>query len=154
MPQSNGPYLTYAAVCEKVLRETDDVISLIRIVDRVNVTIPLPAQLGTEVPADLVAAAPPIAVTFVLGLKSGGYVGSLPIKIRIETPSEADWPDFATSLNLEGEDRGASLVLPMQFPALVDGLYWFVVEVGGEVMTRVPLRVTKQVVPQDFPSPT
>src|SRR5258707_12307085 len=47
MSPSNGPYLSYAVVCEKMLREADNVVSLIRIIDRVTVltTVSNPAPL-------------------------------------------------------------------------------------------------------------
>jgi hypothetical protein len=149
MPESNGPYLSYAAVCERVLHEADGVLSLIRIIDRVTVTVVTPS--GADVPAALIPPPPPIPITFVVGLKSGGYTGTVPVKVRIDTPSGFKWPEFETSAQLEGEERGANIVLPIQFPALDEGIYWFVVEVSGEILTRVPLRIIKQVVTQTVP---
>lgn len=150
MPQSNGPYVNYAAVCERVLREADGVLSLIRIIDQVTLTITTATPAGVEIPAALLPA-PPITVTFVLGLKSGEPMEAVPVKIRIDTPSGFKWPEFETTADLTGEERGAAIVLPLQIPAQDEGVYWFVVEVSGEVATRVPLRVSKQVVTQTVP---
>jgi hypothetical protein len=41
--------------------------------------------------------------------------------------------------------------LPMQLPVHDEGIYWFVVEVSGDVLTRVPLRIVRQVVQQFVP---
>lgn len=150
MPQSNGPYLSYAVICEKVLREADDVLSLIRIIDRVTVTTTVAAPAGA-VPSAVIPLAPPIAITFILGLKSGEYSGTVPVKIRIDTPSGVTWPEYETLVTLEGGDRGVNVVLPIQFPAQDEGVYWFAVEVLGEFVTRVPLRIIKQVVTQALP---
>jgi len=139
MPESLGPYLNYALLCERVLREADGVVSFIRAVDRINVLVPVSASDGT--PATRLIS--PVALTLAVGLKSGDYVGPLSIKVRIEPPSGVAWPEFETSLRLEGEDQGAAIILPFQFPAQDEGLYWFAVEVSGEVVTRVPLRVVR-----------
>jgi hypothetical protein len=152
MSDSSGPYLNYAAICEKVLREADGVLSLIRIIDRVTVTITATTPPGAPaIPPLLLPPAPPVAVTFVIGLKSGGFTGSVPVKIRIDTPSGFRLPDFETSADLGGEEQGAAIVLPIQLPAQDQGVYWFVVEVSGEVLTRVPLRISKQVATQTVP---
>ncbi len=44
-----------------------------------------------------------------------------------------------------------NVVLPMQFPMQSEGVYWFVVELDGDVVTRVPFRVIKQTAAQSFP---
>jgi hypothetical protein len=151
MPQSNGLYVNYAALCEKVLHEADGVLSLIRIIDQVTITITTAGPVGAEVPTGLVPPAPPIAVTFALGLKSSERMDDVPVKIRIDTPSAFKFPEFETTVELPGEERGAAIVLPMQIPAQDEGIYWFVVEVSGEVVTRVPLRVFKQIITQTVP---
>ena len=143
MPQNTGPYLHYAVLCEKVLHEADGVLSLIRIIDRITVTIPLADSASPE---DL--PAPMVPVTFVVSLKSGDFTGRMPLKVRIETPSRSKWPEFESSAELRGGEQGTVVVLPVQFPARDEGIYWFAVEVGGGVVTRVPLRVVKQMVLQ------
>jgi hypothetical protein len=142
----NGPYLSFAVVCEKVLQEADGVLSFIRIVDHVTVTIALPT--GVDVPPEVVPPEPPVAVTFALGLKSRSDIDSVPVKVRIETPSGLTLPEFETSQPVGAEDRGINLVLPIQFPVQDEGVYWFEVEVSGTVVTRVPLRISKRVIQQ------
>jgi hypothetical protein len=146
MPQDTGPYLHYAVFCEKVLHETDGAVSLIRIIDRVTVTVTLPTAEGVEA-----LPAPLIAVTFVVSLTSGEFTGPIPLKVRIETPSRSKWPEFETSAQLQGEDHSVLVILPVQFPAQDEGIYWFAVEVAGDTATRVPLRVVKQLIVQATP---
>jgi hypothetical protein len=117
--------VSYAVFCEKVLRETDDVMSFIRIVDHVTVTVTEP--VGADAPPTITPPTPLVALTFVVGLKSRGYVGSVPIKVWIEPPVGPFWPTFDTTAHLEGVDGGAALIIPVQFPAHDDGLYWFAV---------------------------
>jgi hypothetical protein len=151
MPKTSGPYVNYAAVCERVLNEADGVLSLIRIIDQVTVTVTTTVPPGVEIPAAALSAPPPIIVTFAVGLKSAEPMDAVPVKIRIDTPSGFRLPDFETTVDLGGDERGAAIVLPVQFPAHDEGVYWFVVEVSGEVGTRIPLRVTKQLVTQTLP---
>jgi hypothetical protein len=58
-----GPYVLTAVVCEKVLREGDNVLSLIRIVDRITVLTSDPSA-GTELEGRL-------QITYVAVLRSG-----------------------------------------------------------------------------------
>jgi len=147
--QIDGPYLNFAVICEKVLQEADGVLSFIRIVDHLTVTMTIPAE--ADVPQEGVPPEPPVVVTFVLGLKSASDIGPVPVKVRIETPSGLTLPEFETSQPVGAEDRGINIVLPMQFPAQDEGVYWFAVEVSGTLVTRVPLRISKRVVSQDMP---
>ena len=149
MTQIDGPYLNFAVVCEKVLQEADGVLSFIRVVDHLTVTMTVPA--GADVPPEVMPPEPPVAVTFVLGLKSASDIDSVPVKVRIETPSGLTLPEFETSQPVGAEDRGINIVLPIQFPAQDEGVYWFAVEVSGTVVTRVPLRISKRVVSQAMP---
>ncbi len=143
-----GVYLSFAVICEKVLREADDVLSFIRIVDQVNVTVaPLP---GVDALPEFPAASA-VPLTFAVGLKSAGYAGPVPIKLRVETPAGSRWPEFETTQQITGADRGVNLIFPMQLPVQDEGIYWFVVEVSGEVITMLPLRINKHVVPQIAP---
>jgi hypothetical protein len=145
----DSPYLNFAVICEKVLQEADGVLSFIRLIDHLTVTMTIPA--GADVPQEAVPPEPPVVVTFALGLKSPSDIGPVPVKVRIETPSGLSLPEFETSQPVGAEDRGINIVLPMQFPAQDEGVYWFAVEVSGTVITRIPLRISKQIVPQDMP---
>ena len=142
MPESNGPYLNYAVICEKVLRETDEVLTFVRLIDHVTTTVPVTTPAGADASPTEAHPVPLIAITFAVGLKSGDYVGPVPVKVRIEPPSGSTWPEFNGILRMEGREHGAGVILPIQFPVQDEGLYWFAVFIAGELATRVPLRVT------------
>jgi hypothetical protein len=144
----DGLYLNFAVICEKVLREADEVLSFIRIIDQLTLTLVMPP--GVDLPADLLPA-PPATLTFAIGLKSAGYVGPVPVKLWVDTPAGSRLPEYETRQQIGGVDGGLNLIFPMQFPVQDEGVYWFVVEVSGEVVTRVPLRINKQVGPQAVP---
>ncbi|MGH3190517.1 MAG: hypothetical protein ACRDOL_25290 [Streptosporangiaceae bacterium] len=143
-----GLYLNFAVICERVLREADDVLSFIRIVDQVNVTVVTPP--GADAPQELPQASS-VPLTLAVGLKSAGYAGPVAVKLWVEAPTGSRLPEFQTTQQIALADRGVNLIFPMQLPVQDEGIYWFVVEVSGDVLTRVPLRIGKQVVQQSIP---
>jgi hypothetical protein len=141
-----GPYLQMAIICERVLREQDGVLSVIRIIDRLTHTI-----VGTELPDPL----PPVSYTvwFALAFKSGSARGRQTLKIVQEQPSGLRRDLLEHSLMLEGEDRGANFVAQVQAKFEQEGIYWFDVFLSDQFMTRMPFRLTYNLV-RRAPPPT
>jgi hypothetical protein len=134
-----GPYLQMAVICERVLREQDGVLSVIRVIDRLTHTI-----VGREMPDPL----PPVPYTvwFALAFKSGSARGRQTLKIVQEQPSGLRSDLFEHSLMLEGEDRGANFVAQVQAKFEQEGVYWFDVFLSDQLMTRMPFRLTYNLV--------
>lgn len=145
MPDSQGPYVNWALFCEKMLRETDNVVSFIRVIDRITVHEPVqvPEAAGPLAPVAL------IPVTFAAAVKAGDVTGTVPVRIRVEPPSGPPWPDYESTLDLEGADTGAAVIVPIQLPARIAGIYWFVFEVAERELTRVPLQIIHNPVAPD-----
>ena len=133
-PFEYGPYLQVAALCERALREGDGVLSLIRIVDVITHT-----ERGPNPPSEMPSIRYPL--TFVLMLKSGRARGRQEVTITPELPSGETMPPVMTTIQLEGEGRGANLVAPLDIPYSLEGLYWFNIRLGEHVLTRLPLQV-------------
>ena len=131
-----GPYVQLAAICEKVLQEGDGVLSLIRVIDRLTVTVS-----GDQAPEQLPGGN--INATLVVALRPDDARGRHAIRLRIQQPSGIYLPERSIDVNFEGEDRGVNLVLEMQFEA-AEGLFWIEVSVEAGLLTRVPLRVIYQ----------
>jgi len=130
-----GPHLQMALFCERVLEEKDGVLSVVRVIDRVVQT-----ATGPGAPADMPAF--PYNLTMVISVKSGKAKGGHEIAITQEAPS-----GIRTELGrpvrflLEGEERGHNLVIRVTITFEAEGLYWFDVNLDGELVTRMPLRV-------------
>lgn len=137
--ENKGPYLTAAVICEKILQEKDETISVIRMVDRFNVTV---NALGS--PENL----PPIPINLglLISLKSGEARGRYTVKLRIVSPSGLQTlPDQLLPVLFEGgEDRGANLILNLNMVIDQEGVYWFGIFLEETLLTRVPLRVVYQ----------
>jgi hypothetical protein len=132
-----GPYVALAVLCERVIEDKDGVLTLVRLIDRITVNAG-----GEDVPEEL----PPATYQFtaVIGFKSGSARGSYPVGIRPEAPSGQQLPTFTQTIHLEGEDRGANLIVNFGLTVEMPGLYWIDVLFRDEVVTRIPLRVIYQ----------
>jgi hypothetical protein len=137
-----GPYVQLAAFCEKVLREADGALSLIRVIDRLTVTAHGPGS--GELPAELPEGN--LHVTLVVTLKADDARGRYPISLRVQQPSGVYLPERSFDAMFEGEERGVNLILDLQVEAL-EGLYWFDVSINERLLTRIPLRVIYQRIP-------
>lgn len=135
--ESSGPYLTAAVLCERVLQEKDDVISIIRMIDRLTVIVNAAGSPETMPPAA-------VNLTALIALKSGSARGRMTVKWRTETPSGLKLPDQLFPVFFEGEDRGANLVINLNMIAEQEGLYWFDVLLDEQPLTRIPLRILYQ----------
>lgn len=138
MAELEGPYLTMAVLCEKVIESKDGPLSVIRIIDRMTVSPgPDSPEMMPPAAAYLVAA---------LAFKSGTYNGKMPISLTMSTPSKLNEESHLASYRalFEGNERGVNLVFNLNLVFREEGLYWFTVKLEERVMTRIPLRVIYQ----------
>lgn len=142
IPES-GPYLIAAVLCEKVLQEKDETVSIIRMIDRITLTVPASTSPDTLPPL-------PLNLTLFLSFKSGSARGRNTIKLRIESPSGIKLPEQLLPILFEGEDRGANLILALNLVIDQEGVYWFDILLEEELITRIPLRMIYQRVGQSI----
>ena len=133
-PFERGPYIQNAAFCERVLREGDGVISLIRVIDVINHN-----EGGPEPPQEMRKFRYPL--TMVLTLKAGSSKGRHEVTIEPELPSGERMSATTVTVQMEGEGRGTNILAPMDIQYSMEGLYWFNVKFNGVVLTRMPLQV-------------
>jgi hypothetical protein len=127
-------HLAMAVFCEKVLREADNVLSIIRVIDRFNVVGATPEMVPTVLP-----------FMILVSFKSGFLRGKQLLAIRPKGPNKEDLPQMAFPMLFEGDDdRGNALAAQINFVANQEGLYWFDVHLNEELVTRMPLRVAYQ----------
>jgi hypothetical protein len=135
---AGGPYVQAALFCERVLSEKDNVLSLIRIIDRLVLTIAGPAAPEQMPPS-------PVACQAVIMLKTGSLSGSYLLKLTPKTPLGNELPSISTRILLAGgEDGGTNLIFNVQFIANEEGVYWFDVTFENQLLTRLPLRIVYQ----------
>jgi hypothetical protein len=133
-----GPFLQMAVFCEKVLQEKDGVMSAIRIVDKFIIDMP---SEDTETPQTII---PKIDINIMIALKSGDFKGKKHLKIKPISPSGQELPGFTGPILLEGGDHGAFVVVRYLFAGDQEGIYWFEVELDGEILTKMPMHIIYQ----------
>ena len=129
-----GPYLKAAVFCDSVIEGKDGVLSLIRIIDRLTTT-----ASGPGAPEEM----PPVAnqMKAALMLVSGRATGSQEVKLVVEEPSGMRKELWAGTVHLEGNDRGQNLIMNFGMEFRTEGLYWFDVLLGDDLLTRMPFRI-------------
>jgi hypothetical protein len=139
------PFVQLACVCEKVLIEPDSVPSLIRVVD--TYTIDDPAGL----PGGLKAAMP---LTIFVSLKSGDVVGEFDVGLRFVQPNGKAHPVRTWPMEFKGNEGGVNLKVDFSLGEPAEGLCWFDVLWGDDVLTRIPLRMKFRRTPKPTAGPT
>ena len=129
-----GPYLQVAAICEKVLSESDGALSLIRMVDRFTVAGQAPEMTPT-----------PFSFTIFLAFKAGHFRGKATVIITPTTPTGLQGQGLTLPVLFEGDDeRGVVLRANMNMLIVEDGRHWFDVSILDSVVTRIPMMVVYQ----------
>lgn len=139
MPANDGPVLALAVICERVLREVDGAMSIIRIVDRWQIVGSSPHMQVTTIP-----------LSIAIMLRSGKFRGRVTVTIRATAPSGKQLIQIDAPILFEGEgqdERGAFIAMNLGFVAEEEGLYWFTLLLNQEAATRIPLRVAYQRTP-------
>ena len=135
---SQGPWVSFAVLCEKTIEDKVGRLSLINIVDQVNFTPPQgqdSADQPTAVPIRLVAA---------IGFKGGILKGPADVKLQIIKPNGEQGPNITASVLFQGEERGTNIITDMNLVLNDEGLYWVEIYVQNQIMTRIPLRLLIQ----------
>ena len=134
-PFSQGPFLSAALLCDRVLIEQDNTKSAIRIVDRITRFVAGPELRDSMEPFDH-------EMTLFPRFKSGRARGAFQLKIELLKPSGDSVPILNQTAIFEGEDdRGLDVVIPMRMGVEMAGVYWFRAYLNDEIIARTPLRV-------------
>jgi hypothetical protein len=120
------PFVRAALLCERVLRETDGVLSAIRFVHEGS-TI----DLGD----------PPIrAALLVMLVRGEAPPGTHRALLRILAPEQRmlSAKEIEITFDESGPEQISSLMLDLSFEPHRPGLYWFQVLWGGRLLTQMP----------------
>jgi hypothetical protein len=127
------PYLKYGVICERVMQEKDDVISLIRIVDKFTITI-----TGREPPDQL----PEAVKVFTIVMCWAGGLGTHEATFNIQTPGGEVQPSPQSwSFNLDALNRSHSIIVTLPVRITKPGIYWVQFVLNSEVKSRIPFQV-------------
>ncbi len=132
---SIGPYVSAACFAEHVLTETDNVHSLIRIIDRVQIAITAQGEMK-EIPKIQ------HRLTLYVSLKCGGERGSHELEIVPIQPGGARLPSTSNLVRFEGpEYKGVNIIIKMAIEIGGEGTWWFEIRHRKQLLTKIPLDV-------------
>ena len=133
----DGPYVQAACFCDLALQDTSGAISLIRVIDTIY-----SSGSGPNSPEEM----PSFNHSFnmVIMLKSGMARGRHDMTITPEMPNGEAKDPLLFSVHFEGEEKGANIITKMEFQFKYEGLYWFNIKLGENLLTAIPLRVKYQ----------
>ncbi len=133
----DGPYLGMAILCERVLQEKDNVLSAIRIVDKI---------IQTAIGPDSLEMMRPIAISLfaIISFKSGKSSGKYNLKVIPNTPSNEKMQEYSMPIVLEKDGKSANVIINLNLLVKEEGLYWFDVLLSDEFITKIPLHIEYQ----------
>jgi hypothetical protein len=139
MAKATGrPIIRALLLCERVLQEKDNVLSVMRIIDNITVGIPPAAPLP---PTAMV----PVPFVILASLKGGDAKGEMTFQVRVTSPSgksPQEKPIEFTAL-FENEESTFNAIVNLALGTREEGLYYVDLFVKGETapQARVPLRI-------------
>ncbi len=135
---TRGPYVQAALLCERVVQESGGRVTIIRLIDRV--VAPAVVNLG-QIPQTIVSC------QAVVILKTGSRPGNYKLRLLLKSPNNISLREFSLPIVLPNEeDQGVNVVMPVQFAANEEGVYWFEVRLDNEELplTKTSLRLVRR----------
>jgi hypothetical protein len=143
------PYLAAALFCERVLEETDQVPTLVRLMDTIIVPKPPEPPPPSEGQEQQKFGIPILAF---VAFKSGDAKGEYKFQIDMILPSGEREAMAKTTMSFLGDENGVNVKATVVAPIGQEGLVWYEVLVDGVSITRMPLRIRHAQPAQQTPS--
>jgi uncharacterized protein DUF6941 len=142
------PRLLVAAICERVLQETDRALTMVRLIDVVTVASNAPPGVLASVIAEQGA---PVQATLALVFKGGAADATHEVRVIAHSPSGAvhEFPPVSAAFSTTIPDSvpGGNVIVSLSMSVKNEGTYWFEVLLDGKSLTAVPLRIVFQAEP-------
>jgi hypothetical protein len=130
-----GPFLSSALFCEKLLVEQDNVKSAIRIVDVVTMTAEGPDPPKEMTPFDYEGR---MLMRFITGAARGRYE----LGMTIANPDNTSRERIARDIEFGDQpEQGLDVVTSLKIRFGMPGTYWFRIDLNGTQITQIPMRV-------------
>lgn len=127
------PYVKFGVICERVLQEKDDVLSLIRIVDKFTITI-----TGKEPPDQL----PEGVKVLTIAMSWAGGLGRHEAAFNIISPGGETQPSPRSwTFTLDALNRGHNIIVTLPVRITKAGVYWVEFILNGAAKSRTPFQV-------------
>lgn len=136
-----GPWVQAATFCECAIVDQDRMLSIVRVVDQIDVRASLiDGEPPSEIPPP--EAWPPVdhALRFALRLFAGEFEGTASVRFEFVRPDggRAEGPSLEVQFQ---QFRGINLIVPVRIGLRQPGCHWMRVLLNEQLLTQVPLIV-------------
>lgn len=141
---SQGPHLVAAIFCDHILEEKENVLSAIRIVDRVTFSIVPDEDAAAAIgPMPLTSRIGPNLLVFnlLIMLKSGDFKGRGKVRTVTFAPSGKRMGEAIAEVELLGGSTGANVIFRGAFAPKESGVHWFDLYFDDRLLTRTPIEI-------------
>ncbi len=142
-----GPWVVVAALCDRAIVESNGLLSLIQILDRVVLT-----ASASEVLDD-----PPvfgISSTVIIVLSGGPEFDGGLLALQVNSPSGRSRSGEIMPVPFPEGNHNARVTIDFQLSLKESGVYWIDVIFNERVLSRIPLQVVYQLEGETSPEPT
>jgi hypothetical protein len=136
-----GPFLAAAFFCEGISEDMDTALSVIRIVDTINLVI------SSQAPSDMPSKSNPVVLTpaILISFRSGDSPGKHKLTLVMQTPAGQRTEMFSQEVEFTKQPQGGTnLKTRTTMKVFGNGVYLIDVILDGKRYTRMPLNVSIQ----------
>jgi hypothetical protein len=133
--KENHPWVAAAAICQGLLEEKDNVLSIIRMVDVFN----LPKPPGWDGKTNL-----QLPLIGIVALRSGDAKGTRAVRIYGVSPKGKRQKLLDMKAEFLGGNTGVNIKLNMMFGFKSEGTHWLDIYVDKWLATRIPVSIVFQ----------
>jgi hypothetical protein len=129
-----GPWVLVAALCERQLIDSDNLLSMIRMLDHLTVTTNNPEMMQN--PPSVTASATVVIVLAGTAEHDGGL-----FTLQFNNPNGSVERGEAIPLRFSDSGRPTRVTVNLTMVFREAGTYWIDVLFGGRALTRIPIRI-------------
>lgn len=130
-----GPFLSAALIAERALTESDNVLTIVRIVDK----IVIPPEAANQPKGTRLS----FPLWFAVSFKSGGFKGTSEVLLIQVSPSGDTEQVGDSQVQFDGmAATGFNILTPLTLKWEGEGQYWYEILRDNEFVSRIPLNVS------------
>ena len=130
-----GPFLAAAFFCDKVLDEKDDVLSAIRIVNKITLTASSPEITLETNPAK-------INLMGLVSIRAGDVKGNHKIRVISDSEILSEPSQIEVDISFDGKTVATNnVIITLGIEVKREGIIWFAVFFDDKLLTKMPLQI-------------
>jgi hypothetical protein len=137
--RTGGPFIAAAVLCHNVTEDSDGVMSAIRIVDQISMT------MGPDAPAEFPSKSKPLAISFfalIIIRKGDAPAGKHRLGLVVEQPDGETEPIVEQDIEMPEHPNGVvNMRIKLGMKLSLPGVHWIDVNLDEDRLTRMALNL-------------